>query len=98
MKKLVQFVILSLLIFSNVIAETRNNELKNLFSIKPTDPQEKIQTVKEIYVNSGAAEETRKEINNFTQRAFKVLEEIEVPQDKKRIIQEFGTRLMNREV
>ena len=33
MKKLVQLVILSLLIFSNVSAETRNNELNNLFKL-----------------------------------------------------------------
>ncbi|WP_297797650.1 polyprenyl synthetase family protein [uncultured Eudoraea sp.] len=74
------------------------NELKNLFSIRPTDPQEKIQTVKEIFVNSGAAEETRNQIKNYTQLAFEILDEIEVPQDKKRIIREFGTKLMNREV
>ena len=33
MKKLVQLVILSLLIFSNVSAETRNNKLNNLFKL-----------------------------------------------------------------
>ena len=33
MKKLVQFIILSLLIFSIVSAETRNNELNNLFKL-----------------------------------------------------------------
>ena len=33
MKKLVQFIILSLLIFSSVSAETRNNELNNLFKL-----------------------------------------------------------------
>ena len=33
MKKLVQFIILSLLIFSTVSAETRNNELNNLFKL-----------------------------------------------------------------
>ena len=33
MKKLVQFIILSFLIFSSVSAETRNNELNNLFKL-----------------------------------------------------------------
>ena len=33
MKKLVQFIILSLLIFSSVSADTRNNELNNLFKL-----------------------------------------------------------------
>ena len=33
MKKLIQLIILSLLIFSNVSAETKNNELNNLFKL-----------------------------------------------------------------
>jgi len=33
MKKLVQFIIISLLIFNSVSAETRNNELNNLFKL-----------------------------------------------------------------
>ncbi|MGB5609216.1 polyprenyl synthetase family protein, partial [Eudoraea sp.] len=42
------------------------NELKNLFSIKPQNPQEKILTVKQIFTRSGAAEVTRKEIKKYT--------------------------------
>jgi geranylgeranyl diphosphate synthase type II len=74
------------------------NELKNLFSIKPQNPQEKIQTVKEIFVQSGAADVTREEIKKFTQRAFKILESLEAPDSKKKILEELGNKLMNREV
>lgn len=74
------------------------NELKNLFSIKPPNPQEKIQTVKEIFIRSGAAEVTREAIEKYTQRAFELLKSIEAPEDKKEVLKNFGNKLMNREV
>lgn len=79
-------------------AEDQINELKDLFSIKPTNPKEKIETVKAIYIQSGAAEIIKKEIKHYTQQAFQLLESIEAPENKKEILKEFGNRLMNREV
>ena len=78
--------------------EDQINELKDLFSIKPISPKEKIETVKEIYIQSGAAEIIKKEINNYTQHAYKLLESIEAPENKKEILKEFGNKLMSREV
>ncbi|MGB5782084.1 MAG: polyprenyl synthetase family protein, partial [Eudoraea sp.] len=74
------------------------NELKNLFSIKPQNPQEKILTVKQIFTRSGAAEVTRKEIKKYTQQAFQILESLEAPENKKEVLKQFGNKLMNREV
>ena len=74
------------------------NELKNLFSIKPQNPQDKIQTVKQIFTRSGAAEVTRKEIEKYTQQAFQILESLEAPENKKEVLKQFGNKLMNREV
>jgi len=73
-------------------------ELKNLFSIKPQNPHEKIQTVKQIFLRSGAAEVTRKEIQKYTKRAFNILESLEASENKKEVLQRFGNKLMNREV
>ncbi len=78
--------------------EEEKRELKNLFSIKPQDPQEKIQTVKQIFVKSGAAEVTREEIEKYTKRAFQILESLDAPENKKGVLQRFGNKLMNREV
>ncbi|MGB5271819.1 polyprenyl synthetase family protein [Eudoraea sp.] len=74
------------------------NELKNLFSIKPQNPQEKILTVKQIFTRSGAAEVTRKEIKKYTLQAFQILESLEAPEKKKEVLKQFGNKLMNREV
>jgi len=73
-------------------------ELKDLFSIKPANPKEKIETVKEIYIQSGAVEIIKKEIKKYTQYAYKLLESIEAPENKKEILKQFGNKLMNREV
>lgn len=78
--------------------EEERSELKNLFSIKPQDPREKIETVKQIFINSGAAEVTRKEIEKYTKKAFQILESLEAPESKKGVLQRFGNKLMNREV
>jgi geranylgeranyl diphosphate synthase type II len=79
-------------------SEEEKSELKNLFSIKPQNPNEKIETVKQIFVKSGAAEVTRKEIEKYTKLAFQILESLEAPESKKGVLQRFGNKLMNREV
>lgn len=73
-------------------------ELKNLFSIKPANPKEKIETVKEIFIRSRAAEVTREEIEKYTRRAFELLEALDAPETKKEVLKNFGNKLMNREV
>ncbi|WP_297705821.1 polyprenyl synthetase family protein [uncultured Eudoraea sp.] len=78
--------------------EDQINELKDLFSIKPANPNEKVETVKEIYIQSGAVEIIKMEIKNYTQHAFKLLKSIEAPENKKELLEQFGNKLMNREV
>ena len=72
--------------------------LEHLFSIHPVDPEDKIETVKEIFINSGAATATVSEIETYTQKANKVLETLQLSEDKKQKLREFGTWLMKRTV
>lgn len=73
-------------------------QLEHLYSIAPEDPSGKIDTVRGIFQNSGAAEQTRKEIRDYTEQAFAVLEELDIPKDKKELLRSFGETLMEREV
>lgn len=73
-------------------------ELDHMFSIIPQDPDSKINTVKVIFLESGAAEHARKEINGFTQRAFEKLTALKIPEDKRSVLRAFGEELMGREV
>src|SRR5690554_1145698 len=76
----------------------KKTELKHLFSLNTTDHAEKIETAKQIFVSSGSAEATQKEIKNYTKKAFLVLEKLHVPNQKKLELIAFGKELMNREV
>ena len=72
--------------------------LAHLFSISPKDPSDKITTVKEIFQSSGAAEATQKEIERYTQKAYKVLDALQIDSEKKEQLREFGDWLMKRKV
>lgn len=77
---------------------TQAEELDHLFSINPKDPTDKILTVKEIFLNSGAAEATRKEIKKYSNHAYSLLDGINISEEKKEMFREFGHNLMQRSV
>ena len=73
-------------------------ELEHLFTINPKDPADKIATVKEIFLSSGAAEATQAEIEKFSHLAYSLLDEIDISEDKKKLLRKFGKDLMERDV
>jgi len=72
--------------------------LRHLFSINPKNPSEKIQTVKNIFKSTGATTDTIKEIENYTNKAFKVLNDIQISENHKNSLKDFGQWLMKRTV
>ncbi len=89
------YLYLKALEFSN---EADKYELVNLYTIHPVDSTEKIESIKDHYVDSGAAEATQLSIKEYTQKAFKTLEKIKISEDKKAFLKEFGEMLMNRTI
>ncbi|CAL68028.1 polyprenyl synthetase family protein [Christiangramia forsetii] len=79
---------------------TRNEalQLEHLYSISPIENSGKIEAVKSLFESSGAAELTRKEIQVYTDKAFKILEKIQLPEEKKGPLRNFGEMLMERQV
>lgn len=77
---------------------TQAEELDHLFSINPKNPADKILTVKEIFLNSGAAEATRKEIEKYSSHAYSLLDDINISDEKKAMFRGFGNDLMKRNV
>jgi geranylgeranyl diphosphate synthase type II len=73
-------------------------ELLHLYSIQPQDNAEKIASVKEIFIQTGAATATQKAIEAFTLKSFETLEKMEISDEKKKALQTFGEALMNRSV
>lgn len=71
-------------------------QLQHLFTIEATDGDSKIENVKYLFEACGAKEATQKEVENYSHQAFKNLEELHIPLDKKKHLLDFGIWLMNR--
>lgn len=73
-------------------------QLQHLYSISPNDNTDKINSVKRIFDDSGASEATREAIRQYTFKAFDTLEKLNISEEKKAILRNFGENLMNRNV
>jgi geranylgeranyl diphosphate synthase type II len=73
-------------------------QLTHLFSIQPDDYSDKISLVKEIFNSSGASKATQDAIQEFTFKAFEIVEKMNIEDDKKLILRTFGENLMGRKV
>src|SRR5690606_12112411 len=71
-------------------------QLQHLFSINPTDSTDKIDTVKQLFTSSAAAESTHTDIKHYTSHALSVVEHLHMSEDKQRILTQFREQLMNR--
>ncbi len=78
--------------------EDTKRQLQYLFSLKPNDSSEKVELVKNIFRNSGADEMTKLAIREYTDKAMRTLEAMQIAEDKKQILRTFGENLMNRNV
>ena len=79
-------------------SEDDRKQLEHLFSVNPSDPSEKIETVKQYFLSSGSAEATKKEIERYTNKAFSVLEDLKISEENKTALKTFGNNLMTRKV
>ena len=79
-------------------SEKVQQQLKHLFSTEDHDSKDKIQIVKQIFSTSGSSEATKKAIQEYTSKAFSVLELLTISEDKKELLKTFGTGLMDRTV
>lgn len=77
----------------------KNNKakLQKLFSNSDTS-ENKVELVKQLFKSSGSANATKEAIEDYTKKAFLVLESLHISDDKKALLRNFGTSLMNRTV
>ncbi|MFP5437383.1 MAG: polyprenyl synthetase family protein [Bacteroidia bacterium] len=80
-------------------ADTRDRDrLMRWFSIYPENPEEKIEDVKNIFTASRADATTKEAIEEYTLKAFAMLDKMDIAQEKKDILYMFGQGLMQRSV
>lgn len=76
----------------------QKEQLLHLFSIQPSDNSDKINTVKDLFDQTGASQATQHAIEDFTFKAFDTLEKMNISADKKEVLTAFGQKLMSRNV
>jgi geranylgeranyl diphosphate synthase type II len=75
----------------------RSNLIKTM-SDNVIPDADKVSRIKELFNSSGASEATQKAVKNYTNRAFVVLDSLNISDDKKQILRLFGEELMTRRV
>lgn len=79
-------------------SDENKKELIRLFSFSSGDNKAKIETVKQFFVSSGSVKETKTQIQNYTNKALSVLQHLNISEDKKAVLKQFGEDLMSRNV
>lgn len=79
-------------------SEEQKKNLMQLMSNESISKDDKVENVKQLFTESGAAEATSQAVKNYTSKAFEVLKGLHIPEDKKQDLKDFGVQLMNRRV
>lgn len=73
-------------------------KLLKLYGTFPKDPMDKVQSVTKLFESTGASRQIKKEIEHYTQKADNILTQINISEENKRSLRDFGKALMNRKV
>ncbi len=77
---------------------SQQKKLQHLYSFLTNESNNKIDTVKRIFINSGAVNAIENEISEYTLKANSYLKKIEIQEEKKEKLKELGDWLMLRKM
>lgn len=78
--------------------ESDKKALLDLYSIQPKETDSKVNAVKAIFTETGAAKATQLTIESYTNKAFTILDSLDISNEKKAVLRSFGESLMRRKV
>jgi geranylgeranyl diphosphate synthase type II len=78
--------------------ESDKAKLKELYGVSVKNNEDKIENVKRLFISSGSAEATKNAIQEYTNKAFEVLNTLNISEDNKELLRVFGNDLMNRNI
>ena len=81
-----------------IFTEQDKTELTKLYSSTHLDESKKIEEVKELFLKYNIPSIIENEINYYTQLAFKKLDNLNISDDKKDFLFDFGNSLMKRKI
>ena len=73
-------------------------QLKHLYTIFPSDNSQKVEAVKHLFEESGAADKTKDAIQHYTQQAFSCLQKLAINAKQKQILKDLGESLLTRTI
>lgn len=76
----------------------QKQELTRYFSTTEGDEAAKIKRVKELFVETASATDSQTLIKDYTEKALSILDGMDIPAEKKELLQVFSNELMNRRV
>jgi geranylgeranyl diphosphate synthase type II len=88
-------------LYLKALEQSNEFEKQNLiqwFSVQPEDNSDKVVAVKNIFRHAGADAATKQAIEDYTYKAFATLEKLDIADDKKALLKNFGESLMQRKV
>ena len=75
-----------------------NQQLSHLFSLSPSDPAEKINSVISLYKHYNIPEKAQEAIHHYTQAAYDVLSNLSILDEHKKLLINIGQNLLSRKV
>ena len=79
-------------------SDSQKEELITLYTTPYTNEKEKINRVTELFITTKSNLFLRSEVEAYTLKAFEILDTLEISDEKKNILKEFGNNLMNRSI
>ncbi len=80
------------------VCESKDKELLMALYKSTANNEHKINEVTQIFKNNSIAEITIQEIENYTNKAFEILDKLSISDEKKAILKNFGNSLMKRTI
>ncbi len=81
-----------------ILAESEKELLTKLYAVRLEDNTDKIKTITTLFLKSGVPEATQDSIKKYTFKASKILDKINIEEDKKTVLRDFAESLIGRRV
>jgi len=78
--------------------EDQKEQLLKNITDEELSADKKVEEVKQLFMDAGAAKATQSAVKAYTDKAFSVLNTLNISDEKKQLLQLFGEQLMNRRV
>lgn len=81
-----------------ITSESEKELLKDLYAVRFEDNTNKIKTITDLFLKSGVPKATQESIKKYTDKASKILDKINIEEDKKKLLRDFAESLIGRRV